>query len=96
MASPPQVAAVVVTYDALPWIEQCLESLRGVETVVVDNGSRDGTVDLVRERFPEVRVIEALCVGLYPIPGERTPPDVRFVIDHDGVWRLARLGEDGE
>ena len=24
-----QVAAVVVTYDALPWIEQCLESLRG-------------------------------------------------------------------
>jgi len=47
-------------------------------------------------RFVEVRVIEALCVGLYPIPGERTPPDVRFVIDHDGVWRLARLGEDGE
>ncbi len=24
------VAAVVVTYDALPWIEQCLESVRGV------------------------------------------------------------------
>ena len=64
MASPPQVAAVVVTYDALPWIEQCLESLRGVETVVVDNGSMDGTVDLVRERFPEVRVIEAENRGL--------------------------------
>ena len=40
----PRVAAVVVTYDALPWIEQCLDSLRGVETVVVDNGSSDGTV----------------------------------------------------
>ena len=25
MAVRPQVAAVVVTYDALPWIEQCLE-----------------------------------------------------------------------
>jgi GT2 family glycosyltransferase len=58
------VAAVVVTYDALPWIEQCLDSLRGVETVVVDNGSGDGTVRFVRERFPEVRVIEAENRGL--------------------------------
>ena len=64
MASEPRVAAVVVTYDALPWIEPCLESLRGVETIVVDNGSRDGTVDLVRERFPEVRLIKAENRGL--------------------------------
>ncbi len=42
MADPASV--VVVTYDAMPWIEQCLESVRGVETVVVDNGSSDGTV----------------------------------------------------
>ena len=58
------VAAVVVTYDALPWIEQCLDSLRGVETVVVDNGSSDGTVDVVRERFGDVRVIESENRGL--------------------------------
>ena len=43
---------VVVTHNALPWIERCLESVRGIETVVVDNGSTDGTVDVVRERFP--------------------------------------------
>ncbi len=59
-----EVAAVVVTYDALPWIEQCLDSLRGVETVVVDNGSRDGTVDFVRTGFPEVRLIETENRGL--------------------------------
>ena len=35
------VACVVVTYDALPWIERCLESVAGVETVVVDNGSAE-------------------------------------------------------
>jgi GT2 family glycosyltransferase len=64
MASGARVAAVVVTYDALPWIEPCLESLRGVETVVVDNGSRDETVAFVRERFPEVRLIEAENRGL--------------------------------
>jgi N-acetylglucosaminyl-diphospho-decaprenol L-rhamnosyltransferase len=64
MAEPDRVAAVVVTYDALPWIEQCLESLRGVETIVVDNGSRDGTVAFARDRYPDARVIEAENRGL--------------------------------
>ena len=64
MSEPTKVAAVVVTYDALPWIEQCLASLHGVETVVVDNGSGDGTVAFVRERFPEVRLIESENRGL--------------------------------
>ena len=67
MADARSVACVVVTYDALPWIEKCLESVEAIDTVVVDNGSSDGTVDLVRERFPSVRVIEAenrgLCAG---------------------------------
>jgi N-acetylglucosaminyl-diphospho-decaprenol L-rhamnosyltransferase len=60
----PRAAAVVVTYDALPWIERCLDSVRGVETVVVDHGSTDGTVDLVRERYPDVRLVEAENRGL--------------------------------
>ena len=57
-------AVVVVTYDALPWIEDCLASVRGEQVVVVDNGSRDGTVALVRERFPEVRLVESENRGL--------------------------------
>jgi GT2 family glycosyltransferase len=60
----PDASAVVVTYNALPWLEQCLESVRGEETIVVDNGSTDGTVDFVRERFPEARVVEQGNVGL--------------------------------
>ena len=59
-----RVACVVVTYDALPWIEQCLASVAGIETVVVDNGSSDGTVDVVRDRFPQVRLVEAANDGL--------------------------------
>jgi GT2 family glycosyltransferase len=52
------VVAVTVTLNGLPWIEQSLDSLRGVETIVVDHGSADGTLELVHERFPDVRVIE--------------------------------------
>jgi hypothetical protein len=60
----PGVSVVVVTYNALPWVERALESVRGNETIVVDHGSTDGTLELVRERFPEVRVIEQANKGL--------------------------------
>jgi N-acetylglucosaminyl-diphospho-decaprenol L-rhamnosyltransferase len=58
------VTAVVVTYNGLPWLERCLESVRGHEVIVVDNGSTDGTLELVRERFPDVTVIEQENRGL--------------------------------
>jgi N-acetylglucosaminyl-diphospho-decaprenol L-rhamnosyltransferase len=58
------VSVVVVTYNALPWLERCLDSVRGVETVVVDHGSTDGTRELVRERFPEVMLAEQENRGL--------------------------------
>jgi N-acetylglucosaminyl-diphospho-decaprenol L-rhamnosyltransferase len=38
--------------------------VRGVETVVVDHESTDGTAAFVRERFPEVEVVEEANVGL--------------------------------
>jgi N-acetylglucosaminyl-diphospho-decaprenol L-rhamnosyltransferase len=55
---------VIVTYNALPWVQQALDSVANYETVVVDNGSTDGTVTLVRERFPGVRIIEQENRGL--------------------------------
>jgi N-acetylglucosaminyl-diphospho-decaprenol L-rhamnosyltransferase len=58
------VSVVVVTFNAMPWIERCLESVRGRETIVVDHGSTDGTVELVRERFPEARLVQQENKGL--------------------------------
>jgi N-acetylglucosaminyl-diphospho-decaprenol L-rhamnosyltransferase len=60
----PTVAAVVVTLDALPWVERALQSVAGTETIVVDHGSRDGTLDLVRARFPAARIVEQPNLGL--------------------------------
>ncbi len=59
----PDLSIVIVTWNSAHEIGPCLVSLRGqgdavaVETIVVDNGSSDGTVHLVRERFPEVKVV---------------------------------------
>ena len=58
------VSIVVVTFDSAAWIERCLESVRRYETIVVDNGSADGTARLVRERFPDVRLVEQANVGM--------------------------------
>jgi hypothetical protein len=64
MVADSRVSVVVVTLNALPWIERCLESVRGHDRIVVDHGSTDGTLELVRERFPDVRVVEQENRGL--------------------------------
>jgi N-acetylglucosaminyl-diphospho-decaprenol L-rhamnosyltransferase len=58
------LSVVVVTWNAASWIERCLESARGHETIVVDHGSTDGTVALVREKFPAALLIEQENSGM--------------------------------
>jgi GT2 family glycosyltransferase len=61
--SQPPVAVVIVSYNTVALLRDCLASLRGcrlpLATVVVDNGSRDGSPAMVRAEFPEVQLIEA-------------------------------------
>jgi N-acetylglucosaminyl-diphospho-decaprenol L-rhamnosyltransferase len=77
-----EVAAVVVTYDALPWLERCLDSVRDLPTVVVDNGSSDGTVAFVRERYPGVTLLERENRGLAAgwTAGIAAAGDARYVL----------------
>jgi len=60
----PEVSLIVVTHDGRALLEECLASLAGlaypaerIETVVYDNGSRDGTLAWLRECHPGVRSI---------------------------------------
>ncbi|HSO96915.1 MAG TPA: glycosyltransferase family 2 protein [Acidimicrobiia bacterium] len=59
-------AAVVVNYEAGPLLVACVESLLAdtsaggpPDVVVVDNGSRDGSVAALRDALPTVRIIDA-------------------------------------
>jgi len=55
---------VLVCWNNRAYLEPCLESLygagmrHGFETVVVDNGSTDGSQDMVRDRFPDVSIVQ--------------------------------------
>lgn len=58
-----KVSGCIVTYNNANIIEACIESLlkntKGVEfkLFISDNGSTDGTPELIRNRFPEVMVL---------------------------------------
>lgn len=50
---------VIPNYNGIEYVEKCLTSLRHepARVILVDNGSTDGSLELVREKFPEVRLI---------------------------------------
>ena len=59
----PEVSIIIVSWNGRHHLERCLNAVqaqRGVaaETILVDNGSTDGTAGYVREQFPWVRLVE--------------------------------------
>lgn len=62
MSAGPRLSVIVVSYNSRADLERLLPALRAQtlahEVIVVDNASRDGTPELLRQRFPEVRLIE--------------------------------------
>jgi hypothetical protein len=62
-AGAPPVSVVIVSFNGRRHLERCLPALLAttgvaLDTIVADNGSEDGTVAWVHERFPNVRVLE--------------------------------------
>lgn len=58
-----KLAVIIVNYNVKYFLEQCLNSVikasenLAIETFVVDNNSQDNSVEMVRRKFPTVKVI---------------------------------------
>jgi GT2 family glycosyltransferase len=56
------VFSIIVTFNGAKWIEKCIKSIINStinsKIIAVDNGSTDGTVDIIRQKFPFVLLIE--------------------------------------
>ena len=59
------LAIVIISYNTKDLLENCLTSVyeaqqpkKGIEVIVVDNNSKDDSVDMVKKEFPQVNLIE--------------------------------------
>ncbi len=60
----PRVSVIILNWNAKEYLTMCLDSVLrtdypkdSFEVLVVDNGSTDGSTDLVTENYPEIRLI---------------------------------------
>lgn len=58
-----KIFVIVVTYNGMRWYDRCFTSLRNssipLQTIVVDNASNDGSVEYIKEKYPEIHLIES-------------------------------------
>ncbi len=57
-----EVTVVIPNYNGIAYLPACLDTLRRqkyreFDTIVVDNGSKDKSQDLIRKNYPEVKLI---------------------------------------
>jgi N-acetylglucosaminyl-diphospho-decaprenol L-rhamnosyltransferase len=61
---PPDMSIVLVCWNNKKYLEPCLDSLFGgnlrcsFDVVVVDNGSTDGSQEMLRARYPQVMIVQ--------------------------------------
>lgn len=89
-----QIFVIIVTYKGHKWYERCFSSLRKssipVQTIVIDNASNDGTVEYIRENFPEIHLIESKeNLGF----GKANNVGMRYALDH-GCEYVFLLNQD--
>jgi GT2 family glycosyltransferase len=59
------ISVVIVGWNAKRYLELCLDSLasarpqRSMEIIVVDNASADGSAEMIKETFPQVKLIRS-------------------------------------
>lgn len=61
--SPPLVSVIILNHNGKDHLEACFTSIINqnypdTEIIMVDNGSSDGSVELVKEKFPQVKVVQ--------------------------------------
>jgi glycosyltransferase involved in cell wall biosynthesis len=96
----PFVSVIIPTYNGARFIEETLDSVRAqtydmtrVEVVVVDDGSSDGTADLV-ERRGDVRCIRQANAGVAVARNRgiaETRADVVMLLDQDDLWEPEKV-----
>lgn len=89
-----KIFAIIVTFNGIQWCDRCFGSLRNskipIDTVIIDNGSNDGTVDFIKENYPEIHIVENHeNLGF----GKANNLGMRYALDH-GADYVFLLNQD--
>ena len=57
-----KVSVIIVNWNGKHHLEECLASLskqtfKAFETILVDNGSADGSIEFIEKNFPAVKIV---------------------------------------
>lgn len=52
-----KASVIIPNWNGKDLLNDCLESLKGLQVIVVDNGSTDGSIEYIKKNFPEVKII---------------------------------------
>ena len=82
-----QVLVIIVTYNGLKWMKKCLDSIRQssipLDTIIIDNGSTDGTQDFIKKEYPEMKFVQLEYLQLIS--------SQYFISNKSGIWSLSLI-----
>ena len=84
-----RIYTIIVTYNAMQWIDRCLISLRNssikTDVIVIDNCSTDGTSEYIPRNYPEVIWIpQKSNLGF----GQGNNVGIRYALEHGADYVL--------
>ena len=88
----PSAAVIIANWNGAQHLRVCLDSLRlqthpNFEIIVADNGSTDGSLEMLREEYPEVQVLELGANYGFVIASNRgaaaTNADILVMLNND-------------
>lgn len=89
-----KIFTIIVTYNAMKWLDRCLNSLRAssipTTVVVIDNGSTDNTIASIQTHFPEIVLFpQDKNLGF----GQANNIGMRYALEH-GASHVLLLNQD--
>ena len=89
----PSVSIAILNYQRREALRRCLEAARSqrypLEILVVDNASTDGSPDMVRDEFPDVRLVrlpQNIATAARNIGVASAKSYIVFTIDNDVLF----------
>lgn len=87
---PNSIYIIIVTFNGISWLDDCLKSCADYPVIVIDNASTDETVSFIESHFPNVSLLKQYVnLGF----GQANNIGIRYALDQ-GAEQVFLLNQD--